>query len=164
MAEGGKASREWVRRLEALADRALPREIVAASPDEARRARLAVALAWLSSFYFIVAAVAQTAAHNLRAVTVDLFLAAVIGLAPPLGRRLGVGRFRAGDSRRARGGAERARRHGGVRARRRHERRHAQPGAHPHLRHLAARHPRGRAVDGASSLAGGLLGLAAAPG
>jgi signal transduction histidine kinase/CheY-like chemotaxis protein len=60
------------------------------NPEEVRRARLAVAMSWLTAFFFLVAAVGQAAAGNRRAGAVDVLLAALITIGPFIGKRTGL--------------------------------------------------------------------------
>src|SRR4051812_41287131 len=60
------------------------------SPDEGRRSRLAVAMSWVTSFFFVLAALGQAAASNRRAVAVDTLLATLIFAGPFIGKRTGL--------------------------------------------------------------------------
>jgi signal transduction histidine kinase len=60
------------------------------SPEEARRARLAVAIAWLTALFSFAAAAGQLVAGNRRAVTLDLILALLTVTAPFLAKRVGL--------------------------------------------------------------------------
>jgi signal transduction histidine kinase len=60
------------------------------SPEEARRARLAIAIAWTTGIFSLAAALGQLFVGNRRAVTVDLIMAVLTLAAPFVGRRAGL--------------------------------------------------------------------------
>jgi signal transduction histidine kinase len=77
-----------LRRFEAFVDRALPLAYAARSPDERRRARFAVVLAWVASLCFIVAAIGHAVAGSYLMLLIDIGLTLLVGSTPLMGRRL----------------------------------------------------------------------------
>jgi signal transduction histidine kinase len=78
-----------VAQLSVATDAFIPRETRGA-PEELRRARLAVALSWVTAAFFLVAALGQAMAGNSRAIAFDLALGGIIFLGPFVGRRTGL--------------------------------------------------------------------------
>ncbi len=77
-----------LQRLEALADRFIPPAILTRSPEDARRARFAIAAAWLAAGFFVVATVVQ-GPTNRPLLVLNALSALLCAAAPFAVRRLG---------------------------------------------------------------------------
>ncbi|MDP1829595.1 MAG: histidine kinase dimerization/phospho-acceptor domain-containing protein [Archangium sp.] len=72
-----------------MIDRFVPPEVLAGPADAALRARLAVAFAWVSAGFFLIAGASQARADNDGAALLDAFLAMVTMASPVVVRRTG---------------------------------------------------------------------------
>src|SRR5712691_11725023 len=76
-------------RLEALADRFIPPAILSRSPEDARRARFAVGLAWVSGCFYLLAVFVQGPANSRVVLALNTVSMLVCFSAPFVLRRLG---------------------------------------------------------------------------
>ncbi|HZS41455.1 MAG TPA: histidine kinase dimerization/phospho-acceptor domain-containing protein [Polyangia bacterium] len=79
----------WLQRLEALADRFVPPELIERSPEDARRARFAVGLSWIAGSIFLVASFVQASANTRAVVVLNAASAALCFAVPFALRRFG---------------------------------------------------------------------------